>query len=143
MFKWEVIYQSTDLDHCLNVMEPYFINYYKSLVEGYNMTPGGDGKRFGSFESDETKRKKSIAHIGKKQTPEAIKKTQDGRKGYKHSVETRLKLSLSRIGKDPWNKGLRGVQQSTRKGLKRPRCCCIVCHKEVDDSNISRWHKHN
>jgi group I intron endonuclease len=142
-FRWQVIYQSTDFDHCLNVMEPHFILEYNSLSEGYNMTPGGEGKKLGSFESTATRHKKSIAHKGMKQSLESIKKTQEGRKGYKHSKETKLKLSLARIGKPSWNKGLKGVQQSTRKGLKRPRCCCIVCHKEVDDSNISRWHKHN
>lgn len=142
-FKWDVIYQSKDLEHCLNVMEPFFISEYKSLGEGYNMTPGGEGKKLGSFESKETRLKKSIAHTGLKPKPESVLKQIQTRKGYKHSTLTRHKLSMSRMGKAPWNKGLKGVQQSTRKGLKRPRCCCVVCHKEVDDSNISRWHKHN
>lgn len=47
-FKWEVIYQSKDGNHCLNVMESKFINEYKSYIyfdenQGYNMTLGGDG----------------------------------------------------------------------------------------------------
>ena len=47
-FKYQEIYQSLDKDHCLKVMENYFINEYKSyyLLEnsnGYNMTLGGEG----------------------------------------------------------------------------------------------------
>jgi group I intron endonuclease len=42
-FEWEVIYNSKDGDHCLNVMESHFIKEYNSLVVGYNMTEGGDG----------------------------------------------------------------------------------------------------
>jgi group I intron endonuclease len=41
-FTWEVIYQSKDGEHCLNIMEPYFINHYNSLIEGYNTTIGGE-----------------------------------------------------------------------------------------------------
>ena len=141
-FEWEVIYQSKDFLHCLETMEPYFISYYKSFGKGYNMTPGGEGKKLGSFESDVTKKKKSISHIGLKKSEEAKKKHIESRKGYRHTKETKLKISLSNKGRTSWNKGLIGVQGSTRKGISRPRCCCIVCHKEVDDSNISRWHKH-
>ena len=42
-FKWETIYQSWDSEHCLNIMEPYFINYFNTFKNGYNMTKGGDG----------------------------------------------------------------------------------------------------
>lgn len=40
-FVWEVIYQSTDGEHCLNVMEEFFINEYDSIKNGYNIVPGG------------------------------------------------------------------------------------------------------
>jgi group I intron endonuclease len=47
-FKWEIIYQSKDRFHCLNIMEKYFIEEYRSFIGfsdncGYNMTMGGDG----------------------------------------------------------------------------------------------------
>lgn len=42
-FKWDVLYQSYDGDHCLNVMEPHFILEYKSYGSGYNLTKGGEG----------------------------------------------------------------------------------------------------
>jgi group I intron endonuclease len=42
-FEWEIIYQSLDGEHCLNVMESYFIEFYDSFNNGYNMTLGGEG----------------------------------------------------------------------------------------------------
>lgn len=42
-FDWSVIYQSGDKDHCLNIMEPYFIKEYDTFNSGYNMTEGGEG----------------------------------------------------------------------------------------------------
>lgn len=41
-FVWEILYQSKDLDHCLNEMEPFFICYYDTLSNGYNSTHGGE-----------------------------------------------------------------------------------------------------
>ena len=45
-FHWEIIYQSWDREHTLNVMEPFFIEENKSFAgyqTGYNMTKGGEG----------------------------------------------------------------------------------------------------
>lgn len=141
-FGWEIIYQSTDGIHCLNIMEPHFITENNSMTLGYNMTPGGDGKRKGSVESLETRNKKSIAHTGKKKTPEHIANSVKSRIGYKHSVETKEKLSLSRFGKEPWNKDKRGLQIAWNKGTSIRKVCCVLCRAEVDYMNLSRWHKH-
>ena len=42
-FEWNVIYQSLDKEHCLHMMEPFFIKEYNSLKKGYNSTLGGEG----------------------------------------------------------------------------------------------------
>lgn len=42
-FSFDVVYQSTDGVHTLNVMENYFIHQYDSYHNGYNMTLGGEG----------------------------------------------------------------------------------------------------
>lgn len=39
-FKWEILYQSTDYEHCLKEMEPYFIAIWQPK---YNMSKGGEG----------------------------------------------------------------------------------------------------
>jgi len=141
-FNWCVLYQSIDGIHCLEVMEPYFIIENDSMNQGYNMTPGGDGKRKGSVESLETRNKKSIAHTGKKMTPEHIANTVKARAGYKHTIETKEKMSLARLSKEPWNKDKIGLQVAWNKGTPLRKLCCVVCRAEVDYMNLSRWHKH-
>jgi len=141
-FEWNVIYQSKDNNHTLNVMESFFIHQYNTLNGGYNMTPGGDGKRKGSIESDETRLKKSIAHTGKKLSKEIIKKCADKRRGHKHSIESLMKMSNKAKGRAPWNKGKKTGQIPYNKNRKRELCCCIVCKKEVDCANLGRHHKH-
>ena len=42
-FIFEELYQSLDYFHCKNIMEPYFIEQYNSLIAGYNSTKGGEG----------------------------------------------------------------------------------------------------
>lgn len=78
-FRFTVIYQSIDREHTLSIMEPYFIEVYKSrdTKHGYNMTDGGDGV-FGRTHSEETRRKignKSADRTHSEQTKEAISKT--------------------------------------------------------------------
>jgi group I intron endonuclease len=65
-FTWEVIYQSTDGQHTLSVMEPHFIEVYGTFVGngGYNLTSGGEGQKNRAM-SVETRRKKSKALIGR------------------------------------------------------------------------------
>lgn len=42
-FSFDIIYVSKDRDYTQNIMENYFINYFDSFNNGYNMTLGGDG----------------------------------------------------------------------------------------------------
>jgi group I intron endonuclease len=42
-FEWKILYQSWDNKHCLDVMEPHFIEQYDTYNNGYNMTRGGEG----------------------------------------------------------------------------------------------------
>jgi group I intron endonuclease len=71
-FEWEVIYQSKDREHCLNIMEPYFIEQYNSLNMGYNMTFGGEALMLDRKHSENAKNKMSKSHTGKKPTQEHI-----------------------------------------------------------------------
>lgn len=42
-FKWDILYQSRDQQHCHQVMESLFIQEYDSIENGYNTTEGGRG----------------------------------------------------------------------------------------------------
>lgn len=64
-FEWEIIYQSKDGKHTLNVMENFFINQYNSFENGYNETLGGDGT-LGWVPSESYKKRKSEEQKGEK-----------------------------------------------------------------------------
>lgn len=93
-FNWEVIYQSTDGQHCLNEMEPYFIKEYNSYYTGYNETFGGEGT-LGRTSKEETKNKISAALKNKPKTQEHLIKMSETRKGKKPSTEALKKRSES------------------------------------------------
>jgi group I intron endonuclease len=63
-FLWEIIYQSKNKIHTLKHMEPYFIKEYGTLLNGYNMTLGGEGC-FGYKHTEEHKEKMRTLFIGK------------------------------------------------------------------------------
>ena len=93
-FIWEVIYQSKEGNHCLNVMEPYFIKEYNSFNFGYNLTLGGEGT-LGRPSQEITKNKISKALKNKPKSKEHLQKMSDTRKGKKQSSETLRKRSDS------------------------------------------------
>ena len=104
----------------LKEREQYWIEYYDSYNNGYNMTLGGDGT-LGHIVSDETKEKLRKAFKGKKIGPysderkAAIKEglknapSRKGRKGTPWSDETRKKISKALKGKP--------MHPNTRKAL--------------------------
>jgi endogenous inhibitor of DNA gyrase (YacG/DUF329 family) len=77
---------------------------------------------------------------GKKLAPqseESNKKRSDTLKDkYKESVHHSK-------GKDPWNKGKKGVQEAWNKGKEMEKIECPFCGKNVDKLNAKRWHFEN
>ena len=64
-----------------------------------------------------------------------------GAKDVPRTIEERQRQSETMKGSVPWNKGKVGVLPKI-KGIPRPRCCCVICGKEVDVGNLHRHHKH-
>lgn len=90
----------------LPLFEVACIAYYNSYRNGYNATPGGDGK--GIEVSEETRQKMSKIHKGKipwnkgvPMPPKLKEKLLATHIGKKHSEETRKKMSLARQGRKP------------------------------------------
>lgn len=103
-FTEEEICSATNLDD-LNRLEEHFIQYYGSLrPNGYNIILGGNNfKRVcspmqGRRHSEETKKKMSLAALGKPKNPESIRKMAITKTGTKASKETRDKMSKARVG---------------------------------------------
>jgi len=70
--------------------------------------------RKGSKQSEEAKRKISLAGIGRKHTEEAKRKIGKGNIGNIHTEETKKKMSVAKKGKKPWNKGKTGIFTGTK-----------------------------
>lgn len=108
-FSYEVIERCREDE--LIEREQHWIDFYQAATS-FNVVPRADRKEV----SDETKRKISLAHLGKikspvtrermreaqrKRTPEWNKAISDGKKGKSLSKEHREKLSEAKIGKIP------------------------------------------
>ena len=111
-FKWEVIYESRDTEHCLTVMEPFFINEYDTFGEnGYNMDKGGRKGMLGLKRKPLTEEQKENISIGTKKNAlrgkdhpmygtkandKFLSAAKTSMLGKQHSVETKKKQSHSR-----------------------------------------------
>ena len=115
----------------LDETEIDLIKKYNSISpNGYNLDTGGCKNK---HQSEETKRKMAESkkgdknpNYGKELTAETKAKmsiSRTGRKngmfGKKHSAETIVKISNKRSRRQPWNKGLKGVQQHTLESKKK------------------------
>jgi group I intron endonuclease len=97
----------------LNEQEIYYIKFYNTYTNGYNMTTGGDGNTIpgelckirsreailGKPRTEETKKKLREAHLGKpKHNEESKRKIREANLGKKYNLELRKKLSEIRKG---------------------------------------------
>ena len=111
-------------------LEIELIRHYKLLGISYNITDGGDGY-LGYSPSKETRAKMRAAKIGKPLSnshKEKLSKSRMGRigtmRGKHHSVETKLKISLSRKGKK-YNRRL-PKEEITKIYRKAQRCKEVI-----------------
>lgn len=99
-FSWKII------DRCDNIkflddMEIFYIGYYNTFVDGYNLTFGGKN---GCQCLAETKKRLSVANKGKRSWL-----------GKKHTEESKLKMSISRMGKKNHFYGKYHSEETKRK----------------------------
>lgn len=134
-FTFEVLYESNDLEHTLNVMEPKFIIEHNShYIDGwgYNMTTGGDGIT-GFRHSEETLKKLSLASTGKKHSEATKKKMSDYHKGKTFSAITRKRLSIAHTGmkKGPATEERKQKIRKALTGLKRSKQSRLNCARST------------
>lgn len=109
-FTWEILHQTNKEDH-LNVLEKFYILYYRTKGKLYNLTDGGEGTS-GRIISEETRRKMSEAQKGEKN--HSYGKV-GYNKGKKFSLEFRKKLSESHKGQIPNRKGQHHTEATKEK----------------------------
>lgn len=81
----------------LNELEKYYVDLFQTFNSKYglNLQDGGGAS---ALISDETRKKMSLVHTGKKLSEETKRKLSEAGKKRKDSPETKLKKSISRIG---------------------------------------------
>ena len=109
-FFWDILEENIKILD-LNNKEKYYILKCSSFGNGYNSNEGGDVR----FSSEETKRKISIANIGKKLSEECKNKIRKGNLGKKHTKEAKRKISLSNTGDKNHFKGKHHTDESKIK----------------------------
>jgi group I intron endonuclease len=102
-FAVDVIFEHDDVEFTMNVMEPYFIKWYDTYENGYNLSEGGEGS-LGIKHTEETKRKISEAHKGNQYNL-----------GRKLSEDHKRKLSEAATGRTSPNKGKPMSEEQKRK----------------------------
>jgi group I intron endonuclease len=126
------IFNNSDLKNYLNKLESHYILEFKSFInmnpKGLNLTNGGDSNLL----SDETKIKIGQSNKGKKRTEEQRKRSSEQRKGkripkeqilkiiksrigYKHTEETKHKLSVCKIKEKNHNFGKKFSEETRNK----------------------------
>lgn len=143
-FDWDIIAECGDMDE-LNRLEIYYIGYYNTYNNGYNLTLGGDGS------------------VGYKFTEEVLKERSKTRKGKyigenspnygKHfTEETRRKMSEAHKGQIAWNKDKTGIysEKTKRKmselrielGLSKGKNNPMFGKKHTEESNRKNSEAH-
>lgn len=106
----------------LNEREIFYIETYKTLTEGYNMTSGGDGGA--TYEiTDEIRKRLSKSSKGRKHTDEAKSKISKANRGRKWSNDAKQRLSEKLKGRKPsvMSDEARKRMSEQRRGISRDR----------------------
>lgn len=125
-FNWEIIYQSKDKTHCLQ-METHFIKEYQSYVNdghGYNLNLGGEGNA-GHTHSEETKNKISQSTKLTMNRPEIREKLS------KAQSNPNTKLLKSIANKQKWN---------DPQWISEHSYTCEYCDKTIFRTAFVRYH---
>lgn len=126
-----ILIDTAETNEELCAKEQYWIEHYNSRDPeiGYNITAGGEGS-IGYKHTDAAKQKMHDAKIGKHLTPEWIEHREASRAGFKHSEETKQKISQANKGhivSDETRKKMseagkgRTVSEETKQKLRESR----------------------
>lgn len=122
-FEWGVLDGCNTIER-LNELEVFYIGFYNTFDNGYNLTEGGNN----SICSEETKRKLSIAQRGKNNHNYGKRGKETSMYGKKHSKETRRKMSDALKGKNNHCIGRSPSRETLKKisGENNHNACEVV-----------------
>ena len=134
-FTFEVIYESEDREETLLIKEPYYINLYDSIRNGYNFQEGGSNTN--TQELKEINRKRMLENNPMK-NPETVKNNKGVfKKGHKPVVteERNKKISDSMTGDKNHNYGNPNAAKPLNEYVTCPHCGI-----SMNKGNYKRWH---
>lgn len=111
-FVWEFLEQCENRE-MLCEREVYWISFYDTFKNGYNLTVGGDGN---ICPSEETLKKQSISRKGRKFSDEWKKAISDGNKGKKKSEEHINSLKIARNKRPLYSEETKQKMSKSSKG---------------------------
>lgn len=122
-FEWGVLDECSTLER-LNMLEVFYIGFYDTFGNGYNLTEGGNN----AMCSDETKLILSIANRGKNNPNYGKRGEETSMYGKKHSKETIKRMSASKKGKDNNCTGRTPSKETLKKisGENNHNACGVV-----------------
>lgn len=100
-------------DKAAGSVEAAFIAMYQTRRE-YNLTDGGEGA-LGAARTAETKALMSAKATGRKMSPEAVRASIEGRRGYRHSAEVRAKIAEAGRGRPASPKNVERIGRLNKK----------------------------
>lgn len=133
-FEWDVLDECSTLER-LNMLEVFYIGFYDTFGNGYNLTAGGNN----AMCSEETKLKLSIANSGKNNPNYGKRGKETSMYGKKHSKETIKKMSASKKGKDNNCTGRTFSKETLKKisGENNHNACGVVINGRCFPALIS------
>lgn len=132
-FQWEILYQSEDKEHTLNIMEPRFIKEHNTFNQGYNMTEGGEG----CFGATTNKIWINDGHNHKR-----LEKDQVIPEGWtKGRLKVKRKIGMSEESKQ--RIGQKNKEHGVVAKLNQQILICPHCSKKANVGLMKRWHFDN
>jgi group I intron endonuclease len=140
-FEWEILYESWDGEHCLTIMEPYFISEYESFgPNGYNMDKGGRKGMLGLKRKPLTEEQKQKISIATKKN--SLKGSNHPMYGSNINEKLKMAAKTSMLGKSHTEE-TKNKQSVARKKylLKNPAGMQNKKHSDSTKKKISESHK--
>ena len=95
-YGWEdFIYGVIEESDNLHEREIYWIDYYNTTREGYNMSTGGDGGTTGYIPTEEQRKRRSEARMGFKHSPESIERMRISQRNQSQEKRDRISETMS------------------------------------------------
>jgi hypothetical protein len=122
-FKKEILDDSFKTrQEAFDAQAKYIIEYNTLVPNGYNISPKGGHGCKGCWSEESKNKIKGHPNWLKSQTPESRAKISKNNAkpmlGKHHTEESNEKNRQAHLGKESWNKGLKGAQVAWNKGLK-------------------------